>query len=349
MENQKVTAIIGGQFGSEGKGAIVAKIASQYDIHVRVGAPNAGHSFYFANKTWKMQSIPCGWRNYASTLVIGAGAVINLDILRREIEEIAAFDSHITSRLFIDGNAAIIDPILHDEGHTEGEMHKRIGSTGEGVGLCRQARIARNPQHLRQFRDICRNEPYWAQFQRDTVSFLNSEYQEGQSILLEGAQGIGLSLIHGDWPYCTSTDCGAAQLCADSGLSPLILTDVLAVFRTHPIRVAGNSGKLYNEIDWNILSKLIGKDVCEKTTVTKKIRRVGMWDESLALKCKMLNRPTQLAVTFVDYIDKDDEGVAEYERLSKQTKAFVAYLEDLMGAPVKFIGTGTPAFTIIER
>ncbi|KKK79193.1 hypothetical protein LCGC14_2835950, partial [marine sediment metagenome] len=140
-----VTALVGAQYGSEGKGVIAAKIAHLYSVHVRTGGPNAGHSFIHEGKVHVQQVIPCGWKNPRAKLVIGAGMLLDMGQLRREIRVIEKYDPGILDRLWIDSAAGVLDPRFHEqEGGTKGEIHERIGSTGEGVGAARVARINRD-------------------------------------------------------------------------------------------------------------------------------------------------------------------------------------------------------------
>jgi adenylosuccinate synthase len=352
-EESKVTALVGGQFGSEGKGTIAYHLAKEYDYHVRSGGPNAGHSFNHNGRVWKMQSVPCGWVNPNAFMIIAAGAVVDLERIHTELTEIeeAGYPS-VWSRLFIDANAIVLDERHHAiENGVDGELHQRIGSTGEGVGAVREARMARDPLRVDRVRDKVtkdRERYHWVNM-RDTMAMLNGAIDTGRSVLLEGTQGSGLSLIHGPWPYVTSADTNAAQLAADAGIPPHYITDVIMVVRSHPIRVAGNSGPLKNEISWEELSQRLGRDVEERTTVTHKIRRVGEWDAELVERAVWLNGPTSFALTFADYINPEDEGLLEFDSLSRKTKAFISYLESWYGVPVDFVGTGGDGWRIIDR
>jgi adenylosuccinate synthase len=173
--------------------------------------------------------------------------------------------------------------------------------------------------------------------------------ERGENTLLEGAQGAGLSLIHGPWPYVTSTDTNASQMAADIGLPPRFINRTVLVVRSHPIRVAGNSGPLKNEITWAELSKRLGKEVEEKTTVTRKIRRIGEWDDDLFMAAVRINAPTSIALMFADYINPADEGKTRFGDLSVKTKSFVKYLESMSGVPVSLIGTGGHGWKIVDR
>jgi len=354
---QGITCLVGGQYGSEGKGVIVNHLANMYDIHVRTGAPNAGHSFFYKEDKIKMQSIPCGWANPQALCVIGAGGLVNPKIFMEEAVMVHGYDRNITNRVVIDGSCGILDDKFHHrEGGIDGEMHKRIGSTGEGVGPAREARIQRDPNNFRLMRDVGLGEFADKKTGLDmtmfhmegTVEMMNQRMDKGDNIMLEGTQGSALSLIHGPWPYCTSTDTNAAQMCADAGLSPLDVKHIVLVLRTYPIRVAGNSGPMHKEIDWETMSKRLGKEVCERTTVTKKIRRIGEFDWALAKRGVVLNKPTSLAITFMDYIEPECEGTTRWSDLGMKAKAFIYDLERNLGVPVKMIGTGGPKWSVID-
>ncbi len=340
VQRGRILAIIGAQYGSEGKGVVVNYLANDYKHHVRVGGPNAGHTIIHDGQLYKMQVIPCGWTNPHAKIYIGRGALVNVAQLKKELNWVRAIDPLFDQRFFIDYKAGVLDEkFALQEGHTTGELHQRIGSTGEGVGVARIARIQRNPNNFRFFHELPETEGL-AQFCFDTVVTLNYYNRLGENILLEGAQGSALSLIHGSWPYVTSHDTNAAQLAADIGIAPQHITDVMLVARTYPIRVAGNSGYLHQEITWDKLSTKLGKHTQEQTTVTKKIRRIGEWDDSLIDRAVLLNAPTCMAMMFVDYLDPVDSGVDEYNNLSITTKNFIKYVENKWQVPITLIGTG---------
>lgn len=345
-----VCAVVGMQYGSEGKGVVVAHVADRYSIHVRVGSPNAGHSFYHDGVKHVHQQIPCGAvANPNATIVLGRGALINPGVLTREIQEIEGAGYPLLNRLIIDGKAGVLDEkFAQEEGHTHGEIHARIGSTGEGVGAARVARLNRDPNNFRLFESAAR-ELGLEDNVEDTVGYLNEARDQGRDILLEGTQGFGLSLIHGPWPFATSTDTTVGQMAADCGLSPRVISQILGVARTFPIRVAGNSGPLKNEITWEDLSTTLGKDVIEQTTVTKKVRRVGMWDTDLMRRAVKVNRPTSLAIMFMDYWNPSDEGKTRFSQLSKKSREFVKGVESEFQVPVVLLGTGGKGWKIADR
>jgi adenylosuccinate synthase len=332
-------AVVGAQYGSEGKGAIVNHIADQFDIHVRVGAPNAGHTFWHKGRKAVMQSIPCGWKNPKAKLVLGRGALINPEILNREIKMLKEeWGQDLHNRLFIDTKAGCLDPRFHElEGGVHGEAHKRIGSTGEGVGPARMARMNRKADEFQLMESVAEKWGLEEYLQFNTPQMLDHLMRSGSHVLIEGTQGSGLSLIHGPWPFCTSTDTNAAQMLADCGIAPSWLQRVIIVARTYPIRVAGNSGPLKGELSWEELSQKLGRKVEERTTVTKKVRRVGVWDDELIEQAVTLNAPTSIALTFMDYLDPQVYG---QRHLSELCERFIEYVERRFGTPVSMAGTG---------
>ena len=336
-----VTALVGAQYGSEGKGVVAKHIANHYGVHVRTGGPNAGHSFVHKGKLWKMQAVPCGWVNPEATIVIGANAVVNPDLVKHELTEIAKVDPDIMARVMIDFRAGVLDQHHHDEeGGVHGDLHDRIGSTGEGVGTSRRDRLMRDPTKSRRMEALS-SDPFFKKLITDSVQFLNAvAAHTAVDVLLEGTQGFGLSLIHGPWPKTTSADTTAAQLLADAGIAPKHLKKVIMVARTMPIRVAGNSGPLQGETSWEELSKRLGRPVEERTTVTRKVRRIGEWDDELVHAAAKVNGADEIALTFLDYINPKDHGVQKFESLSEEAQSFVERVSTLCSAPVSLMGTG---------
>ena len=349
MERGKLTVLVGGQYGSEGKGAVAAKIANEYDVHVRVGSPNAGHTIYWNGEKHVMQSIPCGWINPNAVIVIGRGALINMKQLMKEIIHIQRYYPNFLDRLCIDGEAGILDEHFHEEeGGVDGEMHRRIGSTGEGVGPARIARLQRDPNKFRQFKDVVEEYGLEECYISNTPQYLACMQDGGSNILIEGTQGSALSLLHSHWPYCTSIDTNAAGIISEVGVAPSRVTNVLMVVRTYPIRVAGNSGPMKNEISWGELSSRIGKTVSEKTTVTKKVRRVAEWDGELFRQSCILNSPTEVALMFADYVDPSLYGCDDIDVIFNSVKICKFIADNDLVDKIKYIGTGPKTVVEVE-
>lgn len=361
-----VVALVGAQYGSEGKGLIASKIAQHFDIHIRTGAPNAGHTYYLpwkegdpvegTGKKVVARSVPIGVINPNSKLVIGPGAMVDLDLLIDEVEALELLGFQVTHRLIVDQRATIIDPNRHHnfEGGTQGEAHKLIGSTGHGVGPARMAHMSRGTMrsgggvswlkcdHVGDIAPMKYLEQHDIAVV-DTVPIVNSYLQGAFKILLEGTQGSGLSLTHGEWPYVTSTDTNAGQLLVDAGISPGWFSETLLVARTFPIRVAGNSGPLWGETTF----ERMGWEP-EFTTVTKKERRIGFWDEKLFARAVTLNGPDpRVAITFLDYLFPDTAGVTDIEKLDDSCLGWINAIEDNHGVTVDYVGTGPDSVIVM--
>lgn len=341
MNKGKLTVLVGGQYGSEGKGAIAAHIADEYDVHIRVGSPNAGHTIWWREQKHVMQSIPCGWINPNAKIVIGRGALLNMKQFMKELVHIMQYYPGFMERLYIDAEAGILDEKFHQqEGGVNGEMHRRIGSTGEGVGPARVARINRDLSQFRQFKHVAEEYGLEKCMVENTPAMVAHWQDTGKNILIEGTQGSALSLLHSHYPYCTSIDTNAAGIISEVGIAPSRVTGVLLVCRTYPIRVAGNSGPMKNETTWEALSAKLGKEVTEKTTVTKKTRRVAEWDDDLFEQSCLLNAPTEIALTFADYVDPSIFGSVDKEKVLNSTQLVMFMVEHHLVGKVKYIGTG---------
>lgn len=333
--------LVGGQYGSEGKGAIAARLADRYDVHVRVGSPNAGHTIYWRGEKHVMQTIPCGWINPDAAIVIGRGALINMRLLKEELAHVEQYYPDFRYRLYIDYEAGVLDERFHEEeGGVDGEMHRRIGSTGEGVGPARIARLQRDPERFRQFGDVAEEHGLGECVTMNTPYFVADLQDSGRDVLIEGTQGSGLSLLHSHWPYCTTVDTNAAGIISEVGVAPSRVTDVLMVCRTYPIRVAGNSGPMRHEIDWAEVSERAKRQVEERTTVTKKVRRVAEWDDVLFDQSCMLNAPTEIALTFCDYVDPELFGETDLTRIAGSKKLARFLTDNGLYGKIKYFGTG---------
>ena len=267
----------------------------------------------------------------------------------KELVHILTYYPDFLKRLHIDPEAGILDEKFHQqEGGTEGEMHRRIGSTGEGVGPARVARINRDKNEFHQFKDVAGEYGLECCMTENTPKMLADLQDQGVNVLIEGTQGSGLSLLHSHYPYCTSIDTNAAGIISEVGIAPSRVTDVLMVVRTYPIRVAGNSGYMKNEITWEELNRRMGIEIQpEKTTVTKKVRRIAEWDDDLFQQSCILNAPTEIALTFADYIDPEIANETNVDKVlkSKLLNDFVV-AHKLTNGLVKYIGTG--ARTMVE-
>lgn len=332
--NRTLTVVVGGQFGSEAKGKICAYLAPETDLAIRTGTPNAGHTIVENGQEWKMQQLPATWRNPDCFLAVGAGAFIDLEILEREVGWVGG-----TDRLLIDPLATIIE-----ERHREAEVQLKqaIGSTGKGGGAALADRL--------MGKALLARDVLGGHYPLGDVSQLALGYfREGRRVLLEGTQGFGLSLLHGHYPYVTSRDTTAAWFMAEAGVPLGSCKEIVLVIRTFPIRVAGNSGPLPKEISWEEVSRSAGRPVLERTTVTNKVRRVARFDPQLVERAVMVNNPTQLALTFLDYLYPDDAGVSSWDALSRNARRYISRLEKRFGVPITLISTGAETSQMVDR
>ncbi len=338
-----VTVIVGGQFGGEGKGKITAHLCRTYNFDgvVRCGGPNSGHTITINNRSIALRQIPAGVVNADTKLFLAAGCLINPNVLLKEIE----FFNLTPNRLKIDKNAIVID---EDDIKNEANMklNDRIGSTCAGVGSAVIKRILRKKE-TKFAKDLTDLAPYIT----DVSLEVNQLIDKGKRIIIEGTQGFGLSIYHSPYyPYTTSRDTTASGFLSEVGLSPLVVSDVIMVIRTFPIRVGGNSGPLPKEIDWKTIQIESGYpyEIKEFTTVTNRLRRVGRFDIEIVKKAVMVNRPTNIALMGVDYLDYKNKGITDYNKLTNRTKDFISYLEKELKTKISFIGTGPTDYEIID-
>jgi adenylosuccinate synthase len=344
-----VDVVVGGQYGSEGKGHIVSYLAREYDLLVRVGGPNAGHTVMtFEGGTFVHHQLPSGTlTNPTAKLLIAPGAVLRVDKLLKEIND-CGVDA---ARLRIDGRAVVI---RDEDIDAETDLEARIGSTRQGVGAATARRIMQRGGDVTLVRDIPELSPYVA----PADEILALAYARGDRILLEGTQGSSLSLYHGDYPFVTSRDTTVPGCLAEAGIAPLRVRRVVMVVRTYPIRVAsppdGTSGPIANEIDWDVVADRAGLDETElrqteKTSTTRRDRRVGEFDWNQIRLAAALNGPTDIALTFTDYLDRANASARRFDQLTARTVQFIEELEDVAGAPVSLISTRFHQRSIIDR
>lgn len=346
-KNGRAIAIVGLQFGSEGKGAISSHLAPIASATVRIGAANAGHTVMYNNTPYVMRQIPCGWVNPLTKLVIGISSMISLPVLLAEIALIEKV-LPIRRRLFIDAHAHVIteDQIVRE---TNTSLAERISSTsaksGLGIAMAMTDKILRSPECR-----LAKNVPELKEYISDTAHFLNKQLDLDQIIVFEGTQGFGLSVDHGYFPYTTSRDTTAQSLFAGTGVNPYgFNVEVIGVARTYPIRVGGNSGPFNPdsvELTWEEVAQRAGdtRDISERTSVTNSLRRVATFSWEGFMRACMVNRPNEIALTFADHLDP---RVYEKRSLTSKVEEFILQIEHMSGIPVGLIKTGPN--TTIDR
>jgi adenylosuccinate synthase len=258
-------------------------------------------------------------------MALGPGSVVDPEyLLNVELPEIAAYAKQgMRDRFHIDPMCAVVE----DEDRTEGvERINRIGGTGKGTGGATARRVRRVGPIAR---DVPALRPYLHAASR------LSTYKH---IIIESAQGFGLSLTRsGFYPYTTSRDVTPGAVLNDAGLPAKDFKTIL-VLRTFPIRVAGPSGPLANEITWDDLSQETrGYVTPERTTVTNKIRRVGRWDPEIAKAAIHACAPDYIALTFFDYWRPD---LANFTTLDMDAYRRLEAVQSELRVPIRWVSTG---------
>lgn len=347
-----VDVIVGGEYGSEGKGNIAFYMAPEYQVLMRVGGPNAGHTVPTVPTPYTHRLLPSGTQsNQTAKILIGPGATLDLEVLLREIAE-CEVDS---GRLLIDSQAMIIEEA---DKTAEQAAVAAIGSTGKGGGAAAARRINGRNNTVEPAVRLARDVPELAAFVGSSSDALESAYAADERILLEGTQGTGLSIFHGEYPYVTSRDTTTAGTLAEAGIAPHRVNRVIMVTRTYPIRVASphdaTSGPMGQEIDWQDIADRSGHDVdklrgTERGSVSGNKRRVAEFSWHQMRRAAELNGATDIALTFTDYIDKSNADARRYDQLSSETIQFIEDVERVAGAPVTLIATRFDRRSVIDR
>lgn len=328
------TIIVGGFFGDEGKGKIVAHIAQKDEVTIiaRGGVgPNAGHTVEVGDKKYGVRMVPSGFIYPNAKLMIGAGVLVDPRVFKTEIEQLSAGD-----RTYIDGRCGIIEEEHIHKDKTNEYLSKTVGSTGTGCGPANSDRVMRVS---RQAKDVPELAPYIT----DVSQNINDAIKDGDSVIIEGTQGFGISLYYGHYPFVTSKDTSASQMAADVGVGPTKIDDVIVVFKAFPTRVG--EGPFKTEMSHE---ESVALGIQEFGTVTRRERRIGTWDGEMARYSAMINGCTSIAITGVDHIDPTVFGAKEYRKLTPKVKAFLEQIESDTGCPVGIVSTGPEQSQIID-
>lgn len=332
-----LSVVVGGQYGSEGKGKtalhIVRSDPSTAAV-IRVGGSNSGHTGVGRDgRRYALRQLPAGAIDGRVWVIVPAGAYVDVGILLSEIEALG----YQAGRIAINPLAHVITA-EHKAWESEAMLGDAIGSTQSGTGAAVLSRVARGagalPPAVRA-EDVAALTPYL----KDTTAIARDLLADGRRVVIEGTQGFGLSALHADaWPKATSRDTTAAGFVAEAGLSPLDVDDVTMVIRCHPIRVAGRqSGPLPRETSWSEIAEAAGieRDLTELTTVTRACRRVGHFDAAIVRQAIAANRPSRIVLNHVDYVSPASTG----DRLDAKACAFVDDIAGQIGQAVDWVGT----------
>ncbi len=360
--------IVGTQWGDEGKGKIVDLLSEKADCIVRYqGGHNAGHTVAVGNKTIVLHLIPTGVLHPGKIGVIGNGVVIDPKALFEEVETLSTYGVSVSGRLFISEMAHLILP-YHRALDRESETLRgnlKIGTTGRGIGPAYADKTARSgirvidlfdPSLFRQklednlvkinlfLKEVYHVEgfdlekvyqeyigycdlikPYVA----NAIELVHKAIEQGQNLLLEGAQGTHLDVDFGTYPYVTSSNATAGGACTGAGIGPTQIDEVLGVTKAYTTRVGEGPFPSEQNSDMGLLLREKGR---EFGATTGRARRCGWFDAVLVRYAARVNDLTSLAVTKLDVLDGQKElnicvGY-EYEgRLLKEMPASLSVLQ----------------------
>ena len=332
-------AILGAQWGDEGKGKIVDLLTKNCDAVVRFqGGHNAGHTLVVDNETTILHLIPSGILHKDVKCIIGNGVVLSLDALSEEINILKTNKINIEGRLLMSDNCPLILPvhIALDKAREQKKGKAKIGTTGRGIGPAYEDKISRrgirlgdisNPETLLEkikelldyhnyilknyyksdtfdalemFDQLNNQYSLYKDYIIDVPSYIESLFEQNKRIVFEGAQGTLLDIDHGTYPYVTSSNTTVGGIFTGSGVSPKRLDYTLAIVKAYTTRVG--SGPFMTEL-FDTNGKLLSDRGHEYGATTGRQRRCG-WLDLVALKRSIIiNGFTGVCLTKLDVLD----------------------------------------------
>ncbi|MCM8730519.1 adenylosuccinate synthase [Hephaestia sp. GCM10023244] len=335
-------AVIGAQWGDEGKGKIVDWLAERADVVVRFqGGHNAGHTLVVGETVYKLSLLPSGIVR-GTPSVIGNGVVLDPWALKAEVEKLRAQGVEITpDRLMIADNCALILPFHRDLDalREDASGAGKIGTTRRGIGPAYEDKVGRRAirvcdlAHLddlgaqldrltahhdalragfgeppidraRLLRELREIAPFVLPFAQPVWRMLGDARAAGKRILFEGAQGVLLDVDHGTYPFVTSSNTISGTAAGGSGLGPSAVGFVLGIAKAYTTRVG--SGPFPTELD-DATGTRLGERGHEFGTVTGRKRRCGWFDAVLVRQSVAVSGVTGIALTKLDVLDGFDE------------------------------------------
>ena len=332
-------AVLGLQWGDEGKGKLIDLAAEHYDIVVRCqGGNNAGHTVQVGDRVYKLSLVPSGILWPGKMAVVGNGVVINPEAMLGEIDSLRGAGVRVENNLLISNRAHLVFPYhpLLERSSEDSPGKRRIGTTSRGIGPCYEDKVARRGIRMaellsrdrfpKRFRAIAAertavaralgvSEPWDMEgaleryqecaerlrpFVTDTGKYLNDSIKQGKRLLFEGAQATMLDIDFGTYPYLTSSNATAGGLCTGSGVSPRLVHEILGVAKAYATRVG--EGPFATELDGPAGDAL--RDAGgEYGTVTGRPRRCGWFDIPLLRYAHAINHLSSLFITKLDVLD----------------------------------------------
>ena len=332
-------AVIGSQWGDEGKGKIVDWLSSRADVVVRFqGGHNAGHTLVIDGVTYKLHLLPSGIVRKSKISIIGNGVVIDPWALMKEIKTIRDQGVEVNpDKLMVAENAPLILPVhgALDEAMEAARGNEKIGTTKRGIGPAYEDKIARrairicdleHSEILKEklekmmlhhnallkglgadefspdeiFEQLMEVRDEILPFKAVTWKVLHDAHAAGKKILFEGAQGMMLDVDHGTYPYVTSSNMAAGQAACGSGMGPDQVGYVLGITKAYTTRVG--EGPFPTEQD-NEVGQFLGEKGHEFGTTTGRKRRCGWFDAALVRQTVKLGGIHGIALTKLDVLD----------------------------------------------
>ncbi|MBX7161994.1 MAG: adenylosuccinate synthase [Acidimicrobiia bacterium] len=330
-------ALIGTQWGDEGKGKITDLLCEEMDVVVRcTGGDNAGHTLVVGGETYKLRIVPSGILYPHALPVVGNGVVVNPRVLLEELDGLESRGVD-TSRLRISGNAHLVMPYhLEIDKVTERFLGRnQLGTTKKGIGPCYADKVSRTGIRIQDLFDrkifeqkveialwdknqllakvysrlgiepAAVVEEYLGYAARlepllaDTSLVVDEALRDGKGVLLEGAQGTFLDLDHGTYPYVTSSNPVASGMCTGAGIGPLALGRIIGITKAYTTRVG--AGPFPTEL-FDEDGETLGRVGAEFGTVTGRKRRCGWFDSVLVRYAARVNSLTSIALTKLDVL-----------------------------------------------
>ncbi len=343
MRDIRNVAIIGAQWGDEGKGKIVDLLCDDFHVVARYqGGHNAGHTVKFADKHFALRLIPSGIIHPDKLCLLGNGMVIDPQALLEEIDSLRAAGLKVEENLLISDAAHCILPYHKalDLAREEAAGVAKIGTTGRGIGPAYESKVGRygiriadlvDPEVLRQkieftcaernavLREVYGRETYDpAKLYEDYLRFgeilrnrivngtvwINDQMRAGKRVMFEGAQGTMLDIDHGTYPFVTSSSTCVGGICSGLGVAPKHIHKVIGVGKAYTTRVGG--GAFPTELH-DAHGEHLRKRGNEFGTVTGRPRRCGWLDLPVLRTAAILNGLDEIAITKLDVLDEFDE------------------------------------------
>jgi adenylosuccinate synthase len=417
--NSRVMAVLGAQWGDEGKGKLVDILAAHYDIVARFnGGSNAGHTLVVDGKKFAFHLLPCGMLYAGKINVIGNGVVLHTPTLLTELESLTEANICFHDRLKISDRAHLLFGFHRIvDGMQESALKgKSIGTTGKGIGPCYSSKATRNAVRVgdllhwdsfeQKTRKLCADmqamygnfeydidaeikmykDEYLPFFQKnnmitDTVQYLDAAYREGKNILAEGANAALLDVDFGTYPFVTSSCTTAGGVATGLGMAPSKLDTTIGIVKAYTTRVG--EGPFPTELHCDV-GKELGSVGHEFGTTTGRPRRCGWLDLPVVQYSNILNAYSSINITKLDVLSglkeiklgthyvidgkelplgampstldrlgavkvkyetmpgwlSDISECSTFEQLPKEAQQYLNRIEELLGVPVSWVGTG---------